>query len=204
MNQPIERLIASTSSLVLAFAIGACGAPAADSGDPAAPVEPATVVAVEVSTDVPVAVVGTEAASEPAPDATAAATLGDEAPIAAKINLNDGTEAEFLTVPNVGDKMVREFMEYRPYASIQIFRREMLKYVDEDLVAHYEDYVFVPVDVNASDAETLQQLPGVDETIAADLIAGRPYSTAADFLTALGARVSAAEAAAAENYLAAP
>lgn len=204
MKQPIARLAAFTLTLALAFAIGACGAPAADSGDPAAPAEPATVVAVEVSTDVPVAVVGTEAASEPAPDAAAAATLGDEVPIAAKINLNDGTEAEFLTVPNVGDKIVREFMEYRPYASIQVFRREMLKYVDEDLVAHYEDYVFVPIDVNASDAETLQQLPGVDETIAADLIAGRPYATAADFLTALGTRVSAAEAAAAENYLAAP
>lgn len=37
--------------------------------------------------------------------------------------------------------MVRKFEEYRPYVSIQQFRREIGKYVDEAMVAAYEQYV---------------------------------------------------------------
>jgi len=59
-----------------------------------------------------------------------------------------------------GNRMVREFLEYRPYISIQQFRREIGKYVEEAQVAEYEQYVYVPVNVNESDAATLQQLPG--------------------------------------------
>ncbi|MEZ4518070.1 MAG: hypothetical protein R3C44_15035 [Chloroflexota bacterium] len=69
--------------------------------------------------------------------------------------------------------MTREFLEHRPYISIQQFH-EIGKYVDDAQVTEWEQYVYVPVDPNNSDADTLQQLPGVDETIAADLIAGRP------------------------------
>jgi DNA uptake protein ComE-like DNA-binding protein len=47
-----------------------------------------------------------------------------------KFNLNTASEADFLTIPNVGNRMVREFMEYRPYTSIGQFRREIGKYVD--------------------------------------------------------------------------
>ena len=71
--------------------------------------------------------------------------------------------------------MVREFLEYRPYVSIQQFRQEIGKYVDEAQVAAYEQYVYVPVNVDEADAKTLQQLPGVDEAVAAELIAARPY-----------------------------
>lgn len=75
--------------------------------------------------------------------------------------------------------------------SILQFRREIGKYVDTAQVADYEKYVFVPVDVNAADADTLKQLPGVDDAIAGDLIAARPYATNDAFLTALSSRVSA-------------
>ena len=37
--------------------------------------------------------------------------------------------------------MVHEFEEYRPYASMDQFRREIGKYVDEDEVARLERYV---------------------------------------------------------------
>src|SRR5689334_22329362 len=78
----------------------------------------------------------------------------------AKLNLNSETEAELTTtIPNFSSRMVREFFEYRPYVSIQQFRREIGKYVDASQVAEYEKYVYVPVDPNASDAETLKQLP---------------------------------------------
>jgi DNA uptake protein ComE-like DNA-binding protein len=118
-----------------------------------------------------------------------------------KLNLNTATGDEFLTVPNVGDRMVREFMEYRPYTSIQQFRREIGKYVDDTQVADYEQYVFVPVSPNNADTETLQQLPGVDAAIADQLIAARPYASNDTFLAKLGELVSADQAASAAAML---
>jgi DNA uptake protein ComE-like DNA-binding protein len=138
-----------------------------------------------------------------APSASADTTGGATAP-AAKLNLNTATDADFLTIPGVGNRMVREFMEYRPYTSIQQFRREIGKYVDAAQVAEYEKYVFVPVDVNQADVETLKQLPGVTDAIAADLVAGRPYASNDDFLAKLAGQLSADDLATAKNYLATP
>jgi DNA uptake protein ComE-like DNA-binding protein len=118
-----------------------------------------------------------------------------------KFNLNEATSEDFLTIPDVGDRMVREFFEYRPYVSIQQFRREIGKYVDEQQVAAYEQFVFVPVNVNESDEATLQQLPGVDETISAALAAARPYESTEAFLTKLAEYVSAEDVAMAATYL---
>ena len=42
------------------------------------------------------------------------------------------------TIPDFGNRMVREFFEYQPYVSIQQFRREIGKYVDDEQVASYE------------------------------------------------------------------
>lgn len=142
------------------------------------------------------------ASSEPAAAATTnAAAAQPSEQSTAKINLNTATDAEFQTIPNVGGRMVREFMEYRPYSSIQQFRKEIGKYVDEAQVAEYEKYVFVPIVPNEADAATLQQLPGVDQAMADQLIAGRPYATNADFLKKLGELVSAEQLAGAESYL---
>jgi DNA uptake protein ComE-like DNA-binding protein len=166
---------------VAATLVTACSSPAAATSPPAAS---ATLVA--------------QGQSEPpaAPEA--------DAPRADKLNLNTATREQFLTVPGVGDRMVREFFEYRPYVSIVQFRREIGKYVSAEQIAAYEQYVFVPVDPNNADAETLRQLPGVDASIAADLAAARPYATADAFLAKLGEHVSADQAAMARAYLATP
>jgi hypothetical protein len=39
--------------------------------------------------------------------------------------------------------MLREFKEYRPYRSIEQFRREIGKYVNENEVARFERYVTI-------------------------------------------------------------
>ncbi len=57
------------------------------------------------------------------------------------INLNTASEADILLIPGVGRKMAHEFEEYRPYSSMEQFRREIGKYVDEDEVARLEMYV---------------------------------------------------------------
>src|SRR5678810_208478 len=91
-----------------------------------------------------------------------------------KLNLNTVTGDELLTsIPGFSNRMVREFQEYRPYISIQQFRREIGKYVGDVQVAEYENYVYVPIAVNDSDSETLQQVPGLDASEAETLIAGR-------------------------------
>ena len=129
-----------------------------------------------------------------APASTAASTT-------AKINLNTATAEQILTVPNAGQRMVREFQEYRPYATILTFRQEIGKYVDAATVAGYEQYVYVPVDINQSDTETLKKLSGVTDTIAASLVAARPFVSTDAFLAKLGSYVSADQAAAAKTYL---
>ena len=119
-----------------------------------------------------------------------------------KINLNTASSDEFMEIPNVGERMVGEFEEYRPYVSIQQFRREMGKYVDEGQVAEYEQYVFVPIDPNESDRETLMQVPGLDASEADALIAERPFASDDAFLEALSGYVSQSELETAEGYLA--
>ena len=92
-------------------------------------------------------------------------------------------------------------MEYRPYLSIQQFRREIGKYVDAAQMAEYEKYVFVPIAPNEADAATLQQIPGVDQAIADALIAARPFAHKAAFVTKLLTLVSAEQAAVGAAYV---
>jgi len=121
----------------------------------------------------------------------------------AKMNINTAAESEFMAaIPNFGKRMAHEFDEYRPYKSIQQFRKEIGKYVDQNQVAEYEKYIFVPIDENQSDAPTLQQIPGLDANEAQALIAGRPYASRDAFLAKLGEKVSAEELAVGKTYLA--
>ncbi len=57
------------------------------------------------------------------------------------IDLNTATEEEILAIPGVGKRMAHEFEEYRPYSSMERFRREIGKYVDDGEVARLERYV---------------------------------------------------------------
>ena len=57
------------------------------------------------------------------------------------IDLNKATRDEILLVPGVGPRMAHEFEEYRPYTSIEQFRKEIGKYVSREEVARLERYV---------------------------------------------------------------
>lgn len=59
------------------------------------------------------------------------------------IDLNTATDAEILLIPGIGPRMLHEFKEYRPYTSIDVFRREIGKYVDKDEVARLVKYVTI-------------------------------------------------------------
>ncbi|HJR07948.1 MAG TPA: hypothetical protein VJ842_11870 [Pyrinomonadaceae bacterium] len=119
-----------------------------------------------------------------------------------KLNLNTASGSDFLAaIPGLGNRMVHEFEEYRPYNSIQQFRREISKYVSAAQVTDYEKYLYVPINRNESDAATLQQIPGLDANEAQALIAARPYASNDAFLAKLAASVSEDELAVARTYL---
>jgi DNA uptake protein ComE-like DNA-binding protein len=57
------------------------------------------------------------------------------------ISLNDAAEADIMLIPGMSKRMAHEFEEYRPYTSMEQFRREIGKYVDEAEVSRLEQYV---------------------------------------------------------------
>jgi len=57
------------------------------------------------------------------------------------IDLNSATRDEIMTIPGMDRRMAHEFEEYRPYTSMEQFRREIGKYVDAGEVARLEMYV---------------------------------------------------------------
>ena len=59
------------------------------------------------------------------------------------VSLNTASDEAILSIPGVGKRMLHEFKEYRPYTSIEQFRREIGKYVDDGEVARLERYVVV-------------------------------------------------------------
>jgi DNA uptake protein ComE-like DNA-binding protein len=59
------------------------------------------------------------------------------------IDLNTASGEEILLIPGVGPRMRHEFEEYRPYRSIERFRREIGKYVSPQEVARLERYVTI-------------------------------------------------------------
>jgi DNA uptake protein ComE-like DNA-binding protein len=59
------------------------------------------------------------------------------------MDLNSASNDDLHTIPGVGDKMVHEFEEYRPYVNMAQFRREMGKYVDDAEVARLERYFVI-------------------------------------------------------------
>ena len=58
-------------------------------------------------------------------------------------DLNTAKGEEILLIPGVGARMRHELEEYRPYTSMEQFRREIGKYVSKEEVARLEQYVTI-------------------------------------------------------------
>ena len=118
------------------------------------------------------------------------------------INLNTATRDEILLVPGVGARMAHEFEEYRPYkGGLPQFRKEIAKYVTAAEVARFEQYVFVPVNLNtASDADILS-IPGVGQRMLREFKEYRPYQSMEQFRKEIGKYVNAKEVARLERYV---
>ncbi len=102
------------------------------------------------------------------------------------IDLNDVTDEEVLLIPGVGDRMLDEFQEYRPYVALAQFRREIGKYVDDDELARLSQYVYVRIDLNTASDEAILSIPGVGARMLHEFDEYRPYSVMAQFRREIG------------------
>ena len=109
------------------------------------------------------------------------------------LNLNTANESDFKMIPGVGDKMAHEFVEYRPYSSIEEFKREIGKYVDDSEVLRYLNYLFVPVELNTSKESDIKNLPGVGDKMAHEFVEYRPYKNITQFRREIGKYVDEKE-----------
>ena len=117
------------------------------------------------------------------------------------INLNAATREEILLIPGVGNRMLREFMEYRPYRSLAVFHREIGKYVDDTELARLEQYVYVPIDLNTASDEDITSIPGVGRRMLREFKEYRPYRNIEQFRREIGKYVDEREVARLERYV---
>ena len=117
------------------------------------------------------------------------------------INLNTASKEEILLIPGVGNRMLHEFEEYRPYRGLAQFRREIGKYVDDKELDRLTGYVFVPINLNtATDADILT-IPGVGNRMLHEFKEYRPYDSMARFRREIGKYVDEKEVARLERYV---
>lgn len=117
------------------------------------------------------------------------------------LNLNTATREQILLIPNAGPRMVREFQEYRPYKALAQFHREIGKYVDDTELARLEQYVFVPIDLNAASDADIQTIPGVGARMLREFKEYRPYKAMEQFRREIGKYVDDKEVARLERYV---
>jgi len=117
------------------------------------------------------------------------------------INLNSASADEIRMIPGAGNRMAREFQEYRPFKSFAQFRKEIGKYVDEKEVARLEQYVFIPIHLNTASDEDIQTIPGLGRRMLREFKEYRPYDTIEKFRKEIGKYVNAKEVARLERYV---
>ena len=118
-----------------------------------------------------------------------------------QIDLNNASREEIMVVPGMTSRMAHEFEEYRPYTSIEQFRREIGKYVDEEEVARLEQYVFIPLNLNTASSEDLKTIPGMTDRMVHEFEEYRPYKSIEQFRREIGKYVDEDEVARLESYI---
>jgi len=117
------------------------------------------------------------------------------------LDLNTASKEEILLIPGVGNRMLREFEEYRPYKALAQFHREIDKYVDDAELARLEQYVFVAIDLNTASDEDILSIPGVGSRMLREFKEYRPYRSIEQFRREIGKYVNERELARLERYV---
>jgi DNA uptake protein ComE-like DNA-binding protein len=118
-----------------------------------------------------------------------------------QINLNTATEDEILMIPGTGKRMLREFLEYRPYKTLAQFHKEIGKYVNDKELARLEQYVFVPINLNTGSDDDILSIPGTGKRMLREFKEYRPYTNIEQFRKEIGKYVDKKEVARLERYV---
>ena len=118
-----------------------------------------------------------------------------------QINLNSAPREEIMLIPGMSARMAHEFEEYRPYTSLEQFRREMAKYVEDEEVARLEQYVFIPMNLNTASGADFLTIPGMNDRMVHEFEEYRPYSSMEQFSREIGKYVDEAEVARLASYV---
>ena len=111
------------------------------------------------------------------------------------INLNTATREEILLVPGAGNRMAREFAEYRPWRNWAQFDKEIGKYVGADATNKLKQYTFIPINLNTATDEDFLTIPGVGARMVREFKEYRPWKTKAQFDKEIGKYVGDKETA---------
>lgn len=117
------------------------------------------------------------------------------------VNLNTGSREEILLIPGAGNRMVREFAEYRPWKTWGQFDKEIGKYVGPEEVTRLKQYVFIPVNLNTATDEDILSIPGAGNRMVREFKEYRPWKTKAQFEKEIGKYVGAKEVARLWRYV---
>jgi len=117
------------------------------------------------------------------------------------VNVNTGTREEILLIPGAGNRMAREFAEYRPWKSWAQFDKEISKYVGQPETDRLKQYVFIPIDLNTASDEDILSIPGAGPRMVREFKEYRPWKTKAQFEKEIGKYVGAKETARLWRYV---
>jgi DNA uptake protein ComE-like DNA-binding protein len=109
------------------------------------------------------------------------------------INLNTASREEILLVPGAGNRMVREFAEYRPWKTWTQFDKEIGKYVGQEATDKLKQYCFIPVNLNTATDEDILSIPGAGSRMVREFKEYRPWKTKAQFDKEIGKYVGEKE-----------
>lgn len=118
-----------------------------------------------------------------------------------QIDLNHADDDTIMLIPGMTKRMAHEFEEYRPYTSLEQFRREMGKYVDADEVARLEQYVYIPMGLNNASDDDFMTIPGMSKRMTHEFEEYRPYKSIEQFRREIGKYVDEDEVARLESYI---
>jgi DNA uptake protein ComE-like DNA-binding protein len=117
------------------------------------------------------------------------------------VNLNTGTREEILLIPGAGNRMAREFAEYRPWRNWAQFDKEISKYVGQAETDRLKQYVFIPVNLNTAPDADILSIPGAGQRMVREFKEYRPWKTKEQFEKEIGKYVGPKEVARLWRYV---
>ncbi|HLF84037.1 MAG TPA: hypothetical protein VI837_07685 [Blastocatellia bacterium] len=117
------------------------------------------------------------------------------------INLNTATREEIVLIPGAGNRMAREFAEYRPWRNFAQFDKEIGKYVGPAETARLAQYCFIPINLNTASDEDILSIPGAGARMLREFKEYRPYKAIEQFRKEIGKYVGPKEVARLERYV---